>query len=72
MKCSNEKCRTEIDVVPVLSTLNCENNESSGSHTTSYTYTGMVTCSKCGYEHDVTIDTDECDDTGEILSIKLR
>ena len=66
MECANEKCRTEIDIN--WETLECENNGSSGNHTTSCTYTGIVTCGECGYEHDVTIDTDEDNDTGEILS----
>lgn len=64
MECSN--CSNEIDVD--LSALECESNGSSGSHTTSYTYTGTVTCDECGAETEVTIVTDEENDTGEILS----
>ncbi len=67
MQCSNEKCENEFNID--LNSLNCESNGSSGSHTTSYTYTGVVTCQICNTEHDVSINADECDDTDEILSI---
>ncbi len=65
IECNNENCGTEIEVD--LNTLECTSNGSSGSHTTSYTYEGSVTCPECGTEHEVCIHTDEVDDTGEIL-----
>jgi hypothetical protein len=70
MNCSNPECEHDIDVD--LSLLDAESNGSSGSHTTSFTYTGTVTCPECEHDTEVTIDTDECDDTGEILSIEYR
>ncbi len=65
MECKNETCAQELDID--LRSLNCENNGKSGTHTTSYTYTGIVTCDNCQTEHEVTIHTDEVDDTGEVL-----
>jgi hypothetical protein len=70
MNCSNPECEYDIEVD--LNLLECESNGSSGSHTTSYTYTGTVICPECEHDTEVTIDTDECDDTGEILSIEYR
>lgn len=70
MECQNEECGEELNID--FSSLDCESNGSSGSHTTSYTYTGVVTCEACGEENEVTIDTDEVDDTDEILSEDYR
>lgn len=64
--CGNDDCGCEIDVE--LSTLNSENNGSSGTHTTWYTYTGSVTCPECEYENEVTFTVDVLDDTGEVLT----
>lgn len=66
MNCSNPECEYELDVD--LSQLHCESNGPSGNHTTSYTYTGVVTCPECGNQRDVTVETDECDETGDIFS----
>jgi len=68
--CSNENCENELDID--LNSLECESNGSSGSHTTSYTYTGIVVCPDCSAEIDVIIDTDECDDTEDILSYEFQ
>ena len=68
MEC--EKCGFELDID--LNSLEYENNGSSGNHTTSFTYYGTLSCSNCSYDNEVTIDTDECDDTGEILIIESR
>lgn len=46
----------------------CSNNGSSGSHTTSYTYSAYFTCWRCKHENDVTIHTDESVETDEVLS----
>ncbi|OZS41836.1 hypothetical protein [Photobacterium sanguinicancri] len=70
MECSNEACLQEIDID--LSLLDCESNGSSGNHTTSYTYTGVITCDNCQIEHEVTINTDEVDDTGEVIDINIQ
>lgn len=48
--------------------VDCSSNGSSGSHTTSYTYSANFTCWRCKRENDVTIHTDEVDDTREVLS----
>lgn len=69
MECSNETCMNELKVN--LSTLDRESNGSSGTHTTSYTYTGVITCDDCQTENEVTVDTDEVDDTGEIVSMDI-
>ncbi|EMJ7519433.1 hypothetical protein QPK77_08125 [Providencia rettgeri] len=68
IECNNDEpeCGCEIDVD--LKTLECESNGSSGSHTTSYTYTGTVICPECEYENEVEFITEELDDTREILS----
>lgn len=42
-------------------------NGSSGSHTTSFTYSGDIKCLGCGTDNYVTIETDELDDTDEML-----
>ncbi len=68
IKCSNEKCGIEFDVV--LAQLDKESNGSSGNHTTSYTYTGEVKCPECECSQNVGYITDELDDTGEILTIE--
>jgi len=68
--CSNESCENELDID--LNSLECESNGSSGSHTTSYTYTGVVVCHDCSTELDVIINTDECDDTRDILSYESQ
>lgn len=70
MECQNETCSKELEID--LSSLDCENNGKSGTHTTSYTYTGIVTCDDCQTEHEVTIHTDEADDTGEILESDIQ
>ncbi|MER0369787.1 hypothetical protein ABRZ72_20230 [Vibrio vulnificus] len=70
MECQNEECGEELNID--FSSLDRESNGSSGSHTTSYTYTGIVTCEACGAENEVTIDTDEVDDTDETLSEDYR
>ncbi len=66
MECPNDNCSHEFDID--LSELERESNGNSGSHTTSYSYTGCVVCPECGDESEVNIDTDEVDDTGEVLS----
>lgn len=63
--CNNEKCGIEFDVD--LNMLEKESNGSSGTHTTSYTYTGTVQCPKCQYANEVSFLTDELNDTDEIL-----
>lgn len=63
--CDNEECGIEFEFD--LNTLECESNGSSGTHTTSYTYSGEVTCPECGSSKEVSVDTDELDDTGEIV-----
>lgn len=68
IECDNEECGTEIDVE--LSKLHCESNGSSGNHTTSYTYTGVVVCPECEHSHDVEYLTDESDETEDIFSIE--
>lgn len=70
MECRNETCINELEID--LSSLDCESNGSSGTHTTSYTYTGLIICDDCQAEHDVIIHTDELDDTGEVLSIDIQ
>lgn len=70
MECENEECGQELNID--YSYLDCENNGSSGNHTTSYTYTGIVTCDACGTENEVTIDTDEVDDIDDTLSEDYR
>ncbi|EJE4150086.1 TPA: hypothetical protein ACVU30_003881 [Vibrio parahaemolyticus] len=70
MKCRNEECGEELSID--FSSLDCENNGSSGTHTISCTYTGIVTCNACNTENEVTIDTDEDNDTGDILSADYR
>lgn len=70
MNCSNNNCDNELEIN--LSDLECESNGSSGTHTSSYTYEGSITCPKCGEENEVVIDTDEDNDTGEILSQDIR
>ncbi|MEZ8069409.1 hypothetical protein [Vibrio sp. FF145] len=66
MECPNDNCSHEFDID--LSELERESNGNSGSHTTSYSYTGGVVCPEYGHESEVSIDTDEVDDTGEVLS----
>ncbi len=63
--CDNDKCGRSIEFS--LGDLDCVSNGSSGTHTTSFTYSGEVTCLACGNVKDVSVDTDEVDDTGEIL-----
>ncbi len=70
MECRNETCLNELEID--LSALNCVSNGSSGTHTTSYTYTGLVICGDCQTKHDVIINTDQLDDTGEILDIDIQ
>ena len=62
--CNN--CRTKFKID--YSTLECENNGASGSHTTSYTYTGTLVCPNCNGENDVSFDIEKVNDTGEILN----
>jgi len=68
MECTVDNCQVEINVD--LNSLNCENNGKSGNDTTSYIYTGSVTCQECNSEYEVTIEADVLDDTGEILSLE--
>jgi len=70
MECLNVECTHEPQID--LSSLDCESNGSSGNHTTSYTYTGFIVCDKCKTECEVTVITDELDDTGEVLSIEIQ
>lgn len=70
MECKKEQCDQELNIN--YSSLDCESNGSSGTHTTSYTYTGIVTCDACGTKNEVIIDTDEDNDTNEILSADFR
>jgi len=69
IECINEECGIEFNFD--LAQLDKESNGSSGSHTTSYTYTGEVKCPECGCDQDVECITDELDDTGEILTIEI-
>lgn len=63
MKISCGKC----DVKNNVDDVKCCSNGSSGSHTTSYTYSVNFICWRCKHENNVTIHTDEVDDTGEVL-----
>lgn len=67
--CSNDECGQDIDFD--LSTLDIEDSESSGSHTTQYSGSGTIECPNCGAETEVSCVWDVLDDTGEVLSIDV-
>lgn len=67
--CSNNKCDQAIEFN--LSNLEVDDSEPSGNHTTQYSGSGIVQCSKCDKETEVRCIWDQLDDTGEILSIGL-
>jgi len=64
-ECTNEECMREFEYD--LNDLDRESNGSSGTHTTSYTYSGAVECPHCETYNELEFETDEVDDTGEIL-----
>ncbi len=68
INCGNSGCDNVITFS--LGQLHREGNGSSGSHTSSFTYSGKITCSRCNYENEVEYLTDEVDDTNEILSVR--
>lgn len=57
----------KCDVGNNVNNVKCRSNGSSGNHTTSYTYSAKFVCWRCKHENNVTIDTNEVDDTGEVL-----
>ena len=69
IECTHEDCGISFEID--LNELEQESNGSSGSHTTSYTYEGTVSCPE-NHEQEVCIITDEVDDTGEILEVNVQ
>ncbi len=67
--CSNDECGQDIDFD--ISSLDIEQSESSGNHTTQYSGSGTFECADCGTETEVNCVWDEVDDTGEILSFDI-
>lgn len=67
IKCCNDECDENIEFN--LSTLEIDDSEPSGNHTTQHSGSGTVKCAICGTETEVNCVWDELDDTGEVLSI---
>lgn len=67
IECSNNDCGQDIPVD--FQSLEWESEGESGTYSTAYVLSGLVTCPDCNTIREVEYLLDVCDDTGEILSV---